>query len=142
VVAGLLQEPRAGEGLLTPLDPEELRVERLLPRGLPRAKPRWRPPLFPLLTRQAFELTETILARWDNPYLAWAREVEELRLSRPLYARRPDLPGEVLCRVHFATLLAREILRTEGGEDEERQRLWVRLEAYVAQAKESQEQDP
>ncbi len=135
MVAGLLLASRTGEDLLKPLEPEELMLERLLPGGRPRAKSSWEPPLFPLLPRPVLEQTQSVLARWDNPYLPFAREVEELRLSRVLYERRPDLPGRVLSRVHVATLLALELLRA-AGEGGDRHGLRRLLEAYVAQATE------
>lgn len=141
VVAGLVQEGQAGEELLRPLDPEELRVERLLPGGLLRAKSPWQPPLFPLLPRRAYELAESILARWQNPYLPFARDAQELRLSRALWERRPDLAPEVLGRVHFATLLARELLQADpaAGERGGRYGLSLLLKAEVARAHTEQE---
>lgn len=112
-------------------------MERLLPGGRPRAKPAWPPPLFPLLPPRAFELAEHLLARWDNPYLPFARDGLELRLSLPLWERRPDLAPEVLGRVHFATLLARELLADPAaGERGDRHGLGLLLEAYLAKAHE------
>lgn len=138
VAAGLLREPRFGEALLEPLQPQELQLDRLLPEGRPRAKSSWQPPLFPLLPRKAFELAERILARWQNPYLSFARDVKEFRLSRALYERRPDLPARVLARVHLATLLARELLQADpaAGAGGDKHGLSLLLEAYVAQAQE------
>lgn len=133
-----MQEGQAGEDLLSPLDPKELKVERLLPGGLLRAKSPWQPPLFPLLPRRAFELAQSLLARWQNPYLPFARDAQELRLSRALWERRPDLAPEVLGRVHFATLLARELLQGDpaAGERGDRHGLGLLLKAEVARANE------
>lgn len=113
MVAGLIKAEQAGEELLKPLDPEELKVERLLPEGRPRAKSLWQPPLFPLLPRRDFELAESLLTRWQNPYLPFARDAQEVRLSRALWERRRDLAPEVLRRVHFAALLARELFQRD-----------------------------
>jgi hypothetical protein len=136
-----MQEGQAGEELLKPLDPEEVKVERLLLKGLPRAKSRWQPPLFPLLPQGAFELAENILTRWQNPYLPFARDALELRLSRTLWERRPDLAPEVLSRVHFATLLAWELLQADpaAGESGDRHGLRLLLMADMAQAHTEQE---
>lgn len=142
VVAGLVQEGQAGEDLLKPLDPEELRVERLLTGGLLRAKSPWQPPLFPLLPRRAYELAQSLLARWDNPYLSFARDAQELRLSRALWERRPDLAPEVLGREHFATLLARELLQADpaAGESGDNYSLGLLQKANGAKAHAEQEE--
>lgn len=136
-----MQGGEVGEELLRPPDPEELKVERLLPGGRPRAKSKWQPPLFPLLPQRAFELAENILTRWQNPYLPFARDAQEVRLSRALWERRPDLAPEVLVRVHFASLLARELLQADpaAGESGGRHGLRLLLMADGAQAHAEQE---
>lgn len=139
MVAGLLLAGQLGEEVLEPLRPEELEVARLLPQGVVRGKSSWQPPLFPLLPRAAYAVAERILALWGNPYLAYARDPEELRLSLPLYQRRPDLPPPVLRRVHYTALLARELLREGKALAAPQELLRVRLETHVAQASDTQE---
>ncbi len=121
----------------------------LLPAGRPRAKSAWQPPLFPLLEEEAYRLALALLAALDNPYLAYARDADELCLSLRLYRHCPGLPFEALSRFHFATLLALELVRAEVRELEPPRawdemetehavrlaaawRLMVRLEAHLA----------
>lgn|GEM_PF-7017826 len=114
-------------------------LEDLLPGGRLRPKPAWEPPPFPLLPPALYHLTVRVLEQLGNPYLRYARDPEELRLSPVLYRHRPDLPPEVLRRVHFGVLLAREVAKAEiaglaapGDAESERRRLLARLEAHVA----------
>lgn len=128
VVGGLVRDGLLGEDFrrccdaLTATDPEAL-----LPDGEPRPKSRWQPPLFPLLSPEAFRLAQDLVEKLHNPYLPDARDADEVCLSLPLYRRRPDLPPEVLTRLHFATLLALESLRAEVRELEPR-RAWEEME--------------
>ncbi len=114
VVGGLVQEGHLGEDCLSPAEPRSFSdLAALFPGGEPRPKPAWQPPLFPLLTPEAYRLTERLLAQLGNPYLGFARDQDEVRLSLFLYRRRPDLAPELLRHLHFATLLALEFLRAE-----------------------------
>jgi hypothetical protein len=65
-------------------------------------------PLFSLASEQDYRLTQAILAVVANPYLSQARSPEEMLLSGPLFCLNPELSAEVLARVHFRVLLARE----------------------------------
>jgi hypothetical protein len=88
VVAAIVQKfdlqalPSAGEG-------GDGRVEMS-----PKAEGRLS--LFPLLTPEQWRLTRAIAARFDNPYLIFARSPEEIVLSRRLYECNPDLTVETL----------------------------------------------
>lgn len=113
VVAGLVQDGRWGADLWRRLrELAEAELEVLLP-GLPRAKSTWHPPLFPLLPAGAYRLVQALLARLNNPYVVYARDVDELCLSPALARTWEGLPPEVLSRCHFANLLVWRGLRRE-----------------------------
>jgi hypothetical protein len=99
----------------------------------PQAKEPFAPPLFPLVSDAECRLTQAILAAADNPYLRFAHSPAELLLSGPLFRFNPELQPAILARVHFHTLLAREIVRTEI------QDLRRRLKEGAAPAAESRE---
>ncbi len=79
----------------------------------PQAKDTCALPLFSLASAAEYRLIQDILAALGNPYLSYARSPEELLLSRALYRLNPGLEPALLARVHFRTLLAREIARRE-----------------------------
>jgi hypothetical protein len=68
------------------------------------AKPRLEIALFPLLSEAQYRLTQAIVDRFANPYLAYARSPEEIPLSRELSARDGTLAPETLRACHFAAL--------------------------------------
>ena len=71
-------------------------------------KPADRLSLFPLLTAGQWRLTREIMARFDNPYLMFARSPEEISLSRRLYESNPHLTEEALREQSLGTLWAQE----------------------------------
>jgi len=79
----------------------------------PRAKEPGGIPPFSLASAEEYHLTREILAALDNPYLRYASSPEELLHSLALYRLNPGLEPEVLARVHFLTLLAREFVHLE-----------------------------
>ncbi len=131
-MGGLVRDGRLGEEIwrhceaLAKLDPAAL-----LPGEEPRPKSHWQPPLFPLLSPADYHLAQALVEKFDNPYLIYARDADELCLSVSLYRRRPDLAAPVLSRVHFAALLALELLRAEVRELEPR-KAWEELETGQA----------
>ena len=80
------------------------------------AKPAGRMSLLPLVTAVQWRLTKEILARYDNPYLVWARSPEEISLSRRLYERHPGFAAEVFQEQSLGALWVKEI--SEPGEGE------------------------
>jgi hypothetical protein len=64
--------------------------------------------LFPLLTPKQWRLTREIAARFDNPYLMFARSPEEIVLSQRLYGCNPDLTTEVLGEQSLGALWVKE----------------------------------
>jgi hypothetical protein len=71
-------------------------------------KPADRLSLFPLLTAGQWRLTRELVARFDNPYLMFARSPEEISLSRRLYESNPHLTEEALREQSLGTLWAQE----------------------------------
>jgi hypothetical protein len=100
VVAAIVQKfdlkalPMAGEGSCARLETEP--------------KPDGRLGLFPLLTPRQWRLTREIVARYDNPYLIFARSPEEISLSWQLYECNPDLTTEVLREQSLGALWVKE----------------------------------
>jgi hypothetical protein len=75
--------------------------------GLPPETPRSaRLSLFPLLNPDQFRLTQEIIARFDNPYLIYARSPADIRISLLLHQRDPELPPVTLQRYSLGQLLA------------------------------------
>lgn len=72
--------------------------------------------LFPLLTPDQYRLAQDILARFDNPYLPYARSPAEIRLSLQLYQADPHLAAETLQTYSLETLWAAVTRPQEGGE--------------------------
>jgi hypothetical protein len=64
--------------------------------------------LFPLLSLAQFRLTQEIIARFDNPYLFYARSPEDVKISLLLYRANPDLPAEILQEYSLSALWAGE----------------------------------
>jgi hypothetical protein len=85
---------------------EEWGKRRITPPGV---EPAGRLSLFPLATAAQWQLTKEILARYDNPYLVFARSPEEIILSRRLYERHPGLAAEVLREQSLGALWEKEI---------------------------------
>ncbi len=82
----------------------------------PCPKEPFQPPLFALVDAEEFALIKAVLAAVDNPYVPFAHSPDELSAAGPLFRLNPDLPPAILRRVHFRTLLAREILQAEINE--------------------------
>ena len=80
---------------------------RVRPKGDPEVPP------YVLVSAEEYRLVCAVLAKVDNPYLAFARSPGEILLSRTLYARNPKLGPERLLSHDFETLLLRE---EAGGE--------------------------
>jgi hypothetical protein len=98
VVAALVQQFALTS---VPLD------EGARPKPAPAPRPA-RLSLFPLLSPAQFCLAREIIARFDNPYLIYARSPAEVSLSQRLYQARPDLPVEILQEYSLEALWARE----------------------------------
>jgi hypothetical protein len=64
--------------------------------------------LFPLLTPGQWRLTREIVARFDNPYLIFARTPEDIYLSRELYECNPELTVKALREQSLGALWAQE----------------------------------
>lgn len=113
VVSALVRKHKLDQGFI-----DRLRqvawpgAEWVLSQDLPAKGPDTLP-LFSLASPEEYQVTREILAVWDNPYIPYARSPEELLLSRLLFQANPGLGPEVLSRVHFRTLLAREVIRQE-----------------------------
>lgn len=74
----------------------------------PEIRPPARLSLFPLLTAAQWQLCQEIIDTCNNPYLIYARSPEDVRLSRFLYQRNPDLAPETLRQYSLGFLLNRE----------------------------------
>jgi hypothetical protein len=79
-----------------------------IPPEAPRSA-RWS--LFPLLNPAQFRLSQEIIARFDNPYLIYARSPEDFRISLLLHRRQPDLAPASLQKYSLKLLLAQEAKR-------------------------------
>lgn len=112
-VSALVQKHRLDESFLARLQEFSLPEPEWLLSFKPAAKPPGAPPPFSLVPEPQYRLTLAILAKADNPYLAFAHSPEELVLSGTLYRLNPHLKPAVLARVHFLTLLASECIRRE-----------------------------
>jgi hypothetical protein len=79
------------------------------PGELPPEKPRSaRLSLFPLLNPAQFRLTREIIARFDNPYLSYARSPEDFWISLLLHRSNPHLVAPTLEKFPLGQLLALE----------------------------------
>ncbi len=87
---------------------------RVRPKGDPEVPP------YVLVSAEEYRLVCAVLARVDNPYLAFARSPEEILLSEALYARNPRLEPERLLSHDFETLLLREGAGEESAHMERR----------------------
>jgi hypothetical protein len=98
-----------GEDFLRLLDnPEALPPHKEVATSRVRAKDPFEFSLFPLASREEYEVARAILTRIDNPYLRFAHAPEEILLSGPLHEANPRLRPEELRRYHFETLLRHE----------------------------------
>lgn len=132
IVCALVQEHRHGQSFLDALDNSMVPPAReWADFEEPKAKDPFEPPLFALATEEEYRLTQAIVEKIDNPYLLFAHSPEELLLSRPLFSLNPNLGPETLARVHFDTLLRREILRSEVERQASQEALLERLEDYI-----------
>jgi hypothetical protein len=98
VVASLVQQ-----FALTSIPPGESPRDRKV--QTPRAA---RLSLFPLLSPVQFRLAQEIIARFDNPYLIYARSPEDVTISLLLYQSNPHLPAETLQEYSLGALWAGE----------------------------------
>lgn len=89
------------------------RAETLARTHAAGTKAPYEPPLFFLATPEEYRVIREIMAATENPYLAWAQSPEEILLSRPLYAKHPQLSTEILAGHHFAALFLLSF--EEGG---------------------------
>jgi hypothetical protein len=64
--------------------------------------------LFPLLSPVQFRLAQEIIARFDNPYLIYARSPEDVKISLLLYQSNSYLPAETLQENSLGALWAGE----------------------------------
>uniref|UniRef100_A0A7C3Z4M4 Uncharacterized protein n=1 Tax=Desulfobacca acetoxidans TaxID=60893 RepID=A0A7C3Z4M4_9BACT len=104
-LGGLVRRYRLSEafcGLIESMTAAD--IESLARRCQGEAKPHYEAPLFFLATPEEYQVIHRILAALANPYLAWARNPEELLLSAGLWRRRPALEPEILASRHFAAL--------------------------------------
>jgi hypothetical protein len=65
-------------------------------------------PLFSLCTRDEYDMTQAILRKVNNPYVAFAHSPEEILVSGILYHMSAELRPEELRRYDFETLLVYE----------------------------------
>ncbi|RLB02463.1 MAG: hypothetical protein DRG83_08515 [Deltaproteobacteria bacterium] len=70
-----------------------------------RPKPYLNIPIFPLTSRNNFRLAQKIVEKIDNPYLKYARDPEEIYLSKLLFWKNPDIRAIELENIHFELLL-------------------------------------
>ncbi len=112
VVSALVREYKLDERFLQNLRDFSLEGADWL-SGEPRAKEPFTPPLFSLVPRAEYRVTQAILAAADNPYLRFAHSPGELMLAKSLHRFNPVLKPAILARIHFHTLLTREIVRNE-----------------------------
>lgn len=113
VVSALVRKHNLDQGFIDRLRQAAMPEAEWLLSQEPPAKGPDTLPLFSLASPEEYQVTREILAIWDNPYIPYARSPEELLLSRLLFQTNPGLEPEVLSRVHFRTLLAREIVHQE-----------------------------
>lgn len=92
VVATLVAEFHLEGGFLQQL--ADLDLEVLLRRSLAAAG--CQPRLFPLLPEATYQVALALWGQYDNPYLIYSRNPWEIRISRELARRWPDLPPKIL----------------------------------------------
>ncbi len=100
VVATLVAEFNLDGAFL--LELAGLDLETLLRRSLAAAG--CQPRLFPLLSEAAYRAALLLLVQYDSPYLVYSRNPWEIRISRELARRRPDLPPEILTARSLTTI--------------------------------------
>ncbi len=71
--------------------------------------------LFPLVDEAHYELVKAIVARYDNPYLPYARTPGEIVLSQRLFAAQPDLDPHFLATTPLAACWQGESNSSPGG---------------------------
>jgi len=113
VVAALVRKHNLDESFLAKLRDFSLPGTEWLRSFELQAKGAFEASLFPLVSEPEYRLVQEILSVDDNPYLRFAQCPEELLLAKPLFDLNPELDPAILARVHFRTLLAREIVRHE-----------------------------
>lgn len=109
VVATLVQKFRLSFEFI-----EEL--ENLDRRGLLQASleaPACQPAWFPLLPRGQFEVAQALLARYANPYLIYSVNPFEIRISRELADKYPDLPPARLSTRSVTAIYQELLLRDD-----------------------------
>ncbi|WP_448382462.1 hypothetical protein [Desulfosoma sp.] len=84
-------------------EPASETAARALARGALRKTP-VPVPLFALVVPESYAAVETITARVDGPYLAWAESPDDLLLCRALYAVHPKIAPRLLSRYAYAFL--------------------------------------
>ena len=76
-----------------------------------KTKPRLEMPLFSLLTREEYRVTQKIIDSVHNPYIQFANSPDEILLANSLFSRTPSLSPETLERHHLETLLLCDVAR-------------------------------
>jgi hypothetical protein len=105
---------RLGEDFLKRLDaPEDGHLGQNTELTEAETKTAFEAPPFCLVSQEQYGLVMAIVAKLDNPYLAFARSPEEMLRSASLYAANPSLEPRDLLHFDFETLLRRERARAE-----------------------------
>ncbi len=105
---------RLGEDFLKRLDaPEGGHLGQKTEFTEVKSKTAFEVPPFCLVSQEQYGLVMAIVAKLDNPYLAFARSPEEMLRSAPLYAANPSLEPRDLLHFDFETLLRLERAQEE-----------------------------
>ncbi len=116
VVAILDHYGMRAEDLVFHREPVDCIVSRALTRGDIRKK-EIGSVLFGFADAKTFGAIKDLLDRLESPYLRWAGSLEDLVLSRPLFALHPELPAHLLSRYSFAFLYRFYAEKRRGKED-------------------------
>ena len=105
---------RLGDDFLKRLDaPEDGHLGQKAELTELKTKTAFEVPPFCLLSQEQYGLVMVMVAKLDNPYLAFARSPEEMLRSASLYAANPSLEPRDLLHFDFETLLRLERAREE-----------------------------